>query len=605
MKKIIVCITALLLMISCSTKGTGNFFSSSKKNETENALKTQDKKDVVNSNIIDTDSTESTDTDIINQPSLNNNEEVSPEEMPAVETDNPQSDEFHANSIEQALDFCDASQKFREQQEPENALKALDQAYRIISEMPASNDSIISQQRDDLRYTIAKRILEIYSTRSNGTVGNSDEIPLTMNQHVEKEIKRLTGNGRRYFIYSYKRSGKYMPMILEKFREAELPEELAWLPLIESGFKEKALSHARALGLWQFIPSTGYKFGLKRNIYIDERLDPEAATDAAIAYLKELHSIFGDWSTVLAAYNCGEGRVLRTIRKQNLKYLDNFWDLYLQLPYETARYVPKFIATLHIVKNLEEYGFKDIKPYQEYTYDKIFIEKSVHLKDIASLINTDLKKLQDLNPAFRYNIVPPEGYNVRIPKGKKEALLAGIKNLPSKKIQKSYAMHKVRRGETLSGIAQQHGTSVKSIMGTNRISKNGYIMPGQMLKIPSKKYFAEKNVSRNKVSKSRTGTTYYTVKQGDSLWSVAKRFNTTTKSLKNLNNIHSDLLSVGQKLKIRTGSSSSSFATYHVKPGDSPFKIASKHKMSLSRFLSINDINKSTTIFPGQKVYVE
>jgi membrane-bound lytic murein transglycosylase D len=605
MKQILLCITAVFLLTSCSAKNADNFFTFSKKAEPEKSLKDNEQKQLDSSEPQDCDPKYTSEIDIKKSKNSDyNNDEVLPETAHEDDTDNAQSD-FHANSIEQALDFCDASQKFREQQEPENALKALDQAYRIISEMPASGDSILSQQRDDLRYTIAKRILEIYSTRSNGTTGKSDEIPLTMNQHVEKEIKRLTGNGRRYFIYSYKRSGKYMPMILEKLKKAELPEELAWLPLIESGFKEKALSHARALGLWQFIPSTGYKFGLKRNIYIDERLDPEAATDAAIAYLKELHSIFGDWSTVLAAYNCGEGRVLRTIRKQNLKYLDNFWDLYLQLPYETARYVPKFIATLHIVKNLEKYGFKDIQPYEEYTYDKIFIEKSVHLKDIASLINTDLKKLQDLNPAFRYSIVPPEGYNVRVPKGKKETLLAGLEKLPSKKIQKSYAMHKVRRGETLSGIAQKYRTSVKSIMGTNRISKNSYIVPGQMLKIPSKTYFAAKNVSRNKVSKSRTGTTYYTVKQGDSLWSVARRFNTTTRNLKKLNNIHTDLLSIGQKLKIRTGSNSSTFATYHVKPGDSPFKIASKHKMSLRRFLSINDINKSTTIFPGQKVYVE
>ena len=508
--------------------------------------------------------------------------------------------DFYSRSIEEALDFCDASQKFRENNEYDNALKALDQAYRILSEIPS--EGTITQQLDDLRYTIAKRIMEIYSTRTTGTKGMAEVIPLTMNVHVEKEIKRFTGKERNFFIYSYKRSGKYMPMILKKLKDADLPEELAWLPLIESGFKEKALSHARALGLWQFIPSTGYKFGLKRNLYIDERLDPEASTDAAIAYLKELHSIFGDWATVLAAYNCGEGRVLRTIRRQKLKYLDNFWDLYLQLPYETARYVPRFIATLHIIKNMEKYGFSEIKTYEGYNSDKIFIKRSVHLKDIAKLISTDLDTLRELNPALRYDIVPPEGCSVNIPSGKKEILTASINSLPEKKIEKSYAIHKVKKGQTLSQIANAYRTSVKSIMLTNRLSKNNYILPGQLLKIPSRTYLTAQNI-KPVISKSKSGTTYYTVRRGDSLWSIARRFHTSANSLKRLNNLHSNLLSIGQRLKVKTGSKA--LTKYQVKSGDSPFRIASQHNMSLKRFLNINDMSSSTTIFPGQEVYVE
>lgn len=528
----------------------------------------------------------------------NDNQE---KETSDTELDQPQPDtDFYSSSIEEALDFCDASQKFRENNEQENALKALDQAYRILSEIPPEGS--ITQQLDDLRYTIAKRIMEIYSTRINGTKGMAEEIPLTMNSHIEKEINRFTGPERNFFIYSYKRSGKYMPMILKKLREADLPEELAWLPLIESGFKEKALSHARALGLWQFIPSTGYKFGLKRNLYIDERLDPEASTDAAIAYLKELHSIFGDWATVLAAYNCGEGRVLRTIKKQKLKYLDNFWDLYLQLPYETARYVPRFIATLHIIKNMEKYGFSDIKTYESYNSEKIFIKRSVHLKDIAKIIDSDIESLRELNPALRYDIVPPEGCNVNIPHGKTSILTASIDNLPEKKIEKSYAIHKVRKGETLSQIANRYRTSVKSIMLTNRLSKNNYILPGQLLKIPSRTYLTASDI-KPEISKTKSGITYYTVRRGDSLWSIARRFNTSAVKLKQLNNLNSNLLSIGQKLKVKA--SSKPFTKYQVKSGDSPFRIASQHNMSLKRFLNINDLSSSATIFPGQEVYVE
>jgi len=161
-----------------------------------------------------------------------------------------------------------------------------------------------------------------------------------MNDHVAREIRSLQTVERNFFIDSYYRSGMYRPHIVAQMKKAGLPEDLSWLPLIESGFKVKALSRARALGLWQFIASTGYRFDLRRDRWVDERMDLERSTDAAINYLTTLHDLFGDWTTVLAAYNCGEANVLRVIRQQHVNYLDNFWDLYTRLPAETARYVP-------------------------------------------------------------------------------------------------------------------------------------------------------------------------------------------------------------------------------------------------------------------------
>jgi membrane-bound lytic murein transglycosylase D len=195
----------------------------------------------------------------------------------------------------------------------------------------------------------------------------------------------------------------------EALREAGLPQELSWLPLIESGFKVNALSRSRALGMWQFIPSTGYKFGLSRDKFIDERMDPEKSTRAAIAYLKELHQIFGDWSTVLAAYNCGEGRVLRLIRGQNINYLDNFWDLYQRLPRETARYVPRFLATLHILNNPETTDWTGYPLIRHWNTNGV-VNKQVHLTNVAKSIGVDRKILKDLNPELRYQIVPGENY---------------------------------------------------------------------------------------------------------------------------------------------------------------------------------------------------
>ena len=240
--------------------------------------------------------------------------------------------------LDEALELCEVSQVYWQEGELENAVEALDRAYALILNVNTSNRPKLIQQKEDLRFMISKRILEIYASRNIVVNGNHNAIPIVINRHVQAEIDLFTkGRERRFFIESYRRSGRYRDKIVNALKAAGLPEELSWIPLIESGFKVNALSRARALGLWQFIPSTGYKFGLQRNKFIDQRMDPEKSTRAAIEYLKELHRIFGDWSTVLAAYNCGEGRVLKVIRSQNVNYLDNFWDLYERLPRETAR----------------------------------------------------------------------------------------------------------------------------------------------------------------------------------------------------------------------------------------------------------------------------
>jgi len=299
--------------------------------------------------------------------------------------------------LDEALDFCQAAQDFWQKGELENALEALDQAYSLILDVDTDDDPNLMQQKEDLRFMISKRILEIYASRNIVVNGDHNAIPIVLNKYIKAEIDLFTKGGEKnFFIRSYKRSGRYRPFIVSELKKAGLPVELSWLPLIESGFNVIALSKARALGLWQFIPSTGYKFGLKRDIFIDERIDPVKSTKAAIAYLKELHNIFGDWNTVLASYNCGEGRVLRVIRGQNINYLDDFWDLYQKLPRETARYVPRFLATLHIVKNLEKYGLDSIETVSPLEYETISVSKQAHLKDIAKNIGTSEKILKEI-----------------------------------------------------------------------------------------------------------------------------------------------------------------------------------------------------------------
>ncbi|UCD31145.1 MAG: LysM peptidoglycan-binding domain-containing protein, partial [Desulfobacterales bacterium] len=319
--------------------------------------------------------------------------------------------------------------------------------------------------------------------------------------------------------------------------------------LIESGFKVNALSKARALGLWQFIPATGYKFDLKRDKYVDERLDPVKSTKAAIRYLKELHHIFGDWATALAGYNCGEGQVLRVIRTQKINYLDNFWDLYERLPLETARYVPRFMATLHIIKNSEKYGIDSIPVHAPLAYEIVTVSKQIHLRNIAKHLGISEKILRELNPELRYRIVPKGNYPLRIPPDKRELLLAGLDKLPASHPPKgSYIYHRVGSGESLSLIAKQYRTSVNRIVHANNIRSRHHIVAGKKLKIPQPRYFAHKPKKYNKPEYE--GESKYVVKRGDSLWVIANRYGTTTQKIQELNNLSSTYLKIGQVLKI-------------------------------------------------------
>ena len=511
--------------------------------------------------------------------------------------------------LDEALDFCQESQDFWQKGELENALEALDRAYALILDINVDDNAKLIQQKEDLRFMISKRILEIYASRNIVVKGNHNAIPLVMNKHVQAEINNFTKSGeKKFFIKAYQRSGKYRPLIVSMLKAAGIPTELSWLPLIESGFKVNALSKARALGLWQFIPSTGYKFGLNRDTYIDERIDPVKSTKAAIDYLKELHRIFGDWSTVLAAYNCGEGQVLKVIRTQNINYLDNFWDLYERLPWETARYVPRFLAALHIINNPKKYGIDAITVDEPLKYETVTVSKQIHLKNIAKAIGVPEQTLCELNPELRYKILPEEKYSLRIPPGKSDMLLANLDDIPkSYPPRPAYVYHRIRRGESLSTIARHYHSSIRKIMWANNLRSSRFIVAGKKLKIPLRGTTSFITRTYNKDIKNLPAT--HVVRSGDSLWIIAKRYGTTTKKIQELNNLSTTKLHIGQVLNISEHQdeslSSKNLKTYIVKSGDSPIEIAQLHSMPLNRFLRINALTRYSTIYPGQKLRIE
>ncbi len=386
--------------------------------------------------------------------------------------------------LEDALNVYQEALSAREKGDLDGALKALDEAFAIILKLHIPPESPLFQEKNDLRLMIAQRIQEIYAVRRNPVNGNHKSIPLTENQYVLDEIKLFTGPERKFFEESFRRSGLYIDWIRSELRKTGMPEELGWLPMIESWFQVRALSRARALGLWQFIKSTGLRYGLTRDQFSDERMDPYKATRAAVKYLEELHSFFGDWLTALASYNCGEGRVQFCINTQNVKYLDDFWDLFRRLPFETARFVPRFIAAVLIIQNPGKYGMTLPDPYPPLQFETVTINYPTRLATIAAALKLEAADLVFLNPELLNESTPSRAYELRVPVGYGEKTLQAINTLP-KYLPPEYATHVVKSGQTLSQIAAKYGTSAQTLMKVNGL-RGTLIRPGQRLKIPTR-----------------------------------------------------------------------------------------------------------------------
>jgi membrane-bound lytic murein transglycosylase D len=519
-------------------------------------------------------------------------------------------------ALNRALYLCRMAQAYWKRGELESAIDTLDQAYALVLSVDPGNDPTLLQEKEDLRFTISKRILEIYSSRRVAVNGKRNEIPLTINKHVQDEIDSFTiGRERDFFTESLRRSGRYRAKIEAALKDAGLPAELAWLPLIESGFKVNALSPARALGLWQFIPSTGYRYNLNRDTYVDERLDPEKATRGAVDYLKELHGMFGDWTTVLAAYNCGEHRVIRTIQSQNINYLDHFWDLYERLPRETARYVPRFLATLHIVQNLQKYGLSDVAIEPPLQYETVTIPRQASLKSIALATGIEEDLLRELNAELRQAILPENGYDLRVPVGEGLLVAAKVDDIPVYRPRSAIAVvrHKVRKGETLETIAKKYRTDTKSIMLANNLRRPSPIAVGTTVRVPLECPPERPAAPQTaKSSSPRREPIEHVVRQGDSLFNIAKRYGTTTEDIQRLNKLSTTGLSVGQVLQIvpapppaKTEPTKPGQNVYAVRSGDTVFSIAKKHNMTVERLLALNRLNSQSKLQPGQKIVVE
>jgi membrane-bound lytic murein transglycosylase D len=381
------------------------------------------------------------------------------------------------------------------------------------------------------------------------------EIPLEMNEQVERWIEYFTtGDGQVRFRLYLERAGQYEAMIRERARAAELPEDLLYLALIESGMNPNAYSRSRAVGLWQFMTATGRAYGLEVDYWLDERRDPFLATDAAIAHLGDLYERFGSWYLAAAAYNAGAGRISRGIRRVGS---DDFWDLANSrvLRPETRNYVPKLLAAATIARNPERYGFDDVVPLPPIEFEVVHVPDATSFDVLAEAAGTTEDVIKTLNPQFVRQVTPPQrAVELRVPPGSASGFATAYAQIPPDQ-RVTWLEHRVTRGQTLGAIAGRYGTSVNAIRAANNNVNPRRLQIGQRLVIPRDRGTRLASASSSGAAPAASaasldGPVTVTVRHGDTLWSIARRYGTSTSNLMASNGLSSSVIHPGDRITI-------------------------------------------------------
>ncbi len=431
---------------------------------------------------------------------------------------------------------------------------------------------------------------------------------------VQKCIRFWQTTAREPMERFLRRSGRYLPMMKDIIKTYDIPTDLAYLPIVESGFNNKAYSYAHASGPWQFIASTGRMYDLHRTHWVDERRDFEKSTHAACKYLKYLHGLFDSWNLALASYNGGEGRVGRQVKRQKTS---DFWKL--DLRQQTENYVPLFHAALMIAKDPAAYGFNvELDPPIE--FDWAATNKPIELKDVAKALGTTIEVMEDLNPELRRGVTPPDEtpYRLRIPKGTEQLFAAMYRELP-RSTRTEWARHTVRKGETLGGISKKYGITVADIVAANKLKSKHRLSIGQSLVIPVPMAAADEKPSKRSEHKSEVALSdkplpkadgkKHTIKSGDTLWDLAKKYGVTTSEIRQANRMGAhEKLAVGETLIIpeaeKVTSNRGGAFWYTVRKGDTVLRIASKFGLTIAQVLSFNAIDNPNQIHVGQKIRI-
>jgi membrane-bound lytic murein transglycosylase D len=365
---------------------------------------------------------------------------------------------------------------------------------------------------------------------------------------IQQYINYYRGRGHTTMEVGLYRSGMFMRLARRIFKEEGVPENVAWLGQVESSWKPSALSWASASGLWQFIPGTGSRYGLRRTAYVDERNSFDEATRASARYLKFLANRYnGNWELAMAAYNSGEGNVDRAIRRAGVA---NFWIAYPYLPQETRNYVPNILATILIANNPNQYGFGHIRPAPSLTYDRIRIPASTNLGLIAQASDTSVQYLRYLNPHLRSNTTPPEPYIINVPAGKANEVVALFKRIPASKLNNTNLANS-SAGETWQTIANRTGVSVSDLIAANpgmTTPRGKVFVPVRGNNVQATSYARPTNSGGSLVA---NGVKVVKAKSGDTVQKVAERYNASPSEVAKFNGLlPNSVLGAGREIKI-------------------------------------------------------
>ncbi|WOD45032.1 LysM peptidoglycan-binding domain-containing protein [Hwangdonia lutea] len=393
------------------------------------------------------------------------------------------------------------------------------------------------------------------------------------NPSLESVIKSYLKHRRKHLQKLMTLSAFYFPMFEEELDKHNIPLEIKYLAIVESALKPRAKSRVGATGLWQFMFGTGKEHGLDVSSYVDERSDPIKSTKAAAEYLTRLYKIFGDWDLALAAYNSGPGNVTKAIRRSG--GYENYWNIRHNLPRETAGYLPAFLANMYIFEYAEAHGFKKLKPqFTLIETDTVRVKHMITLDQVSEVTGTPIEELQFLNPSYKLDIIPfieKENYVLRLPRevvgtfvNNEEKIYAFVKEefaksekpLPQFFNANDKVRYRVRSGDYLGKIARNYGVRVSQIKQWNGLRSNN-LRIGQRLTIYPRKPYVPSASGNKASSKSKPisgKVTTYTVKSGDSLWSIAQKFpGVSVQNIKDWNDISGSKLKPGMKLKISKG----------------------------------------------------
>lgn len=420
------------------------------------------------------------------------------------------------------------------------------------------------------------------------------DFELEVNRYVEKYIEYFTGKGRPVMERWLERSGKYFPMMARVFGEESVPQQLIFLSMPESGLNPNARSWAKAVGLWQFIQYTGKTYDLKIDFYIDERRDPEKATRAASKFLRDLYYSLDDWYAAIASYNCGEGRVRRSMRRAGST---DFWKYRRFLPRETRNYVPQYIAVTLIGSNPSHYGFNNIR-YQRSIETKSYeLHEPIDLNVIAKCAGVELSMIKELNPEILQHHTPPDyygGYDIKVPAITYDFFVKNLQSVPDEaKLQ--YVIHTVKGGETLSGIAYKYKVKLSHMAKVNNMTTKSRIYPKQKLKIPVSDFRETDIVVNTDEMPAIDELTYY---QENAPYELQISTNADVDKYKKL---YAELKTDSVDVIIPEDRE---LVTYNVKRGDNLINIADLFNLRVSDVRNWNNLPYTSSIFVGQKLNI-